>query len=210
MKYCISIMLVAVLLLIILIVYRRTSQDKFCRCKMCKSTINQNDNFCKKCGIELKADCKEIIIRKTNRRISIGIYILLGIIIISGSVGVCLYYQNGDLLYDLSGSTGAYAKKYDNTLSDADYWLVDCEALSDGTFKKSIRTKKLETLIVDSRTTDGEMILTIETENSKKEYDISNTAGEKELDISGFESGLLKMSISHPKSEHIFVCIKWK
>ena len=30
---------------------------------------------------------------------------------------------------------GVYAQKYDNTISDADYWIVDCKALSDGVFK---------------------------------------------------------------------------
>lgn len=171
MKYCISIILIAVFLLVILIVYRRISQYKFCRCKQCKSTIGQNDSFCKKCGIELTADNKEIIIKKANRRISVGIYALLGIIIISGVTGVFLYSRNGSLLYDLSGSTGVYAQKYDNTISDADYWIVDCKALSDGVFKKSVRNEKLENLIVEGRTTDGEMILTVEAGNCKKEYD---------------------------------------
>ena len=110
LKYCISIILIAVFLLVILIVYRRISQYKFCRCKQCKSTIGQNDSFCKKCGIELTADNKEIIIKKANRRISVGIYALLGIIIISGVTGVFLYSRNGSLLYDLSGSTGVSVK----------------------------------------------------------------------------------------------------
>lgn len=200
----------AVFLLVILIVYRRISQYKFCRCKQCKSTIGQNDSFCKKCGIELTADNKEIIIKKANRRISVGIYALLGIIIISGVTGVFLYSRNGSLLYDLSGSTGVYAQKYDNTISDADYWIVDCKALSDGVFKKSVRNEKLENLIVEGRTTDGEMILTVEAGNCKKEYNITNTEGEMVFDVSEFEPGLLKLYISHPKSEHIFVCIKWK
>ena len=174
------------------------------------STIGQNDSFCKKCGIELTADNKEIIIKKANRRISVGIYALLGIIIISGVTGVFLYSRNGSLLYDLSGSTGVYAQKYDNTISDADYWIVDCKALSDGVFKKSVRNEKLENLIVEGRTTDGEMILTVEAGNCKKEYNITNTEGEMVFDVSEFEPGLLKLYISHPKSEHIFVCIKWK
>ena len=210
LKYCISIILIAVFLLVILIVYRRISQYKFCRCNQCKSTIGQNDSFCKKCGIELTADNKEIIIKKANRRISVGIYALLGIIIISGVTGVFLYSRNGSLLYDLSGSTGVYAQKYDNTISDADYWIVDCKALSDGVFKKSVRNEKLENLIVEGRTTDGEMILTVEAGNCKKEYNITNTEGEMVFDVSEFEPGLLKLYISHPKSEHIFVCIKWK
>ena len=101
-------------------------------------------------------------------------------------------------------------KKYDNTISDADYWIVDCKALSDGVFKKFGKNEKLENLIVEGRTTDGEMILTVEAGNCKKEYDITNTEGEMVFDVSEFEPGLLKLYISHPKSEHIFVCIKWK
>lgn len=54
------------------------------------------------------------------------------------------------------------------------------------------------------------MILTVEAGNCKKEYDITNTEGEMVFDVSEFEPGLLKLYISHPKSEHIFVCIKWK
>ena len=70
--------------------------------------------------------------------------------------------------------------------------------------------ESLKNLIVEGRTTDGEMILTVEAGNCKKEYDITNTEGEMVFDVSEFEPGLLKLYISHPKSEHIFVCIKWK
>ncbi len=210
MKYVIGIALVSIFVLIILTIYKKIVQDKLCICKACKNTINQSDIFCKKCGKELMADDKEIIIKKSNRKLSIGIYTLLGIIIFSGVLTVYLYSKNGDLLYDLSGSTGVYASKYDNTLSDADYWIVDCEALSGGIFKKSVRSDSLKNLIVEGKTVDGQLILTAESGKTKKEFDISDTNGEVTFDMGDFKSGLLKLSISHPKSEHIFVCVKWQ
>ena len=147
--------------------------------------------------------------KKINKKRYIAKCILIGITVISGTVGVGLYSCNGDIFYDLSGSTGIYAEKYDNTISDADYWIVDCKALTEGVLKKSIRNKKYEKLIVEGRTTDGEMILAIAAGTDKKEYDISNTNGELEIDIGELETDLLKLSVSHPQSENIFVCIKW-
>lgn len=210
MKYSVSICLIALLLLIVLLVYRRMSKDEVCLCNKCKKKVDKSDKFCKNCGIELQPEDKEIIIKRSSGKITAATYLLLGIIIISIVSGFYLYSQNGDILYDLSGSTGVYAEKYDNTLSNEDYWIVDCRALSEGTFRKSFVADEAKQLIIEARTTEGKMMLTLQSDSAVKKYDISDTRGETVVDLSEFGSDMIKMSISHPKSEHIYLCIKWK
>ena len=142
---------------------------------------------------------------KINRKVLAGVYACIGILTVSGVSGVYAYSRSGDLFYDLSGSTGIYAQKKDNTLSDAGYWTVTCRALSDGTFKKSVKKEKINRFLVDAKTSDGKLILSIDTGSTIKEYDISDTKGEIALDVCGQDADTWKLAVSHQNAEHIAV-----
>lgn len=147
---------------------------------------------------------------KINRKVLAGVYACIGILAVSGASGVYAYSRNGDLFYDLSGSTGIYAQKKDNTLSDASHWTVTCRALSEGTFKKSIKQKKVNSFFVDAKTSDGNLILSVDTGSIVKEYDISDTKGEIALDVRGLDADTWKLAVSHQKAKHISLSIRWE
>lgn len=208
-KFFVGIIVLSVISIILFLIYKRKINNYFI-CKECNTKIDETDKFCKNCGKKLKEYTRKRVIRQSNKKILISLYAMLIAVITMVLVYVLTYSKNGDIFYDLSGSTGVYMQKNDNTISSEKFWFVDCRALSNGILKKSVRNNDIHKIMVQGKTSSGKLTLKVISGKQEKVYDISNTDGEIEIKMDGLSGDLIKFFITHSKADHIYIKIRWE
>lgn len=199
----------SIILIILFLIYKKKTDNYFI-CKECGTKTGVTDKVCKKCGTELNEIIRERVIKQSNKKFLMSIYAMLIVVIAMLSVYVLTYSKSGNIFYDLSGSTGVYMQKNDNTISTDKFWFVDCKALSNGILKKSVKNKEIHKIMAQGKTNSGILTLKVISGKQEKKYDISNTEGEIEIETDELSEDLIKFSITHSKSDHIYMKIRWE
>ncbi|MEG0155962.1 MAG: hypothetical protein RR678_11395 [Lachnospiraceae bacterium] len=180
-------------------------------CKTCKTRIGAHDTICKKCGMELTDDNKEIIVGKSSKRIivlCISIPIILVFIIVST---ILVLSKSNNFFYELSGSTGIYLERSESSNAQHTNWSVDCQALTEGQLKKVINQNHvdLKELKVINNTTEGNLKLKIEQNNLSEIIEIENETNEQIFDLSKYTDDEIRLTVLHEKSDHIDFQFSW-
>lgn len=109
-------------------------------------------------------------------------------------------------------ATGMYNGYHQLYVENDNMWGIECEsALTEGTFKHVIDAKSVpKSLVVDSSSESGTLILNVTQDGITKSYNVTNTDGEDELELTWLKEGYkVQLSIEHTLVNHVFFTISW-
>lgn len=203
--------LVFVILCAGIIIFILKKESSFVRCKNCNSRIRKTDIICKKCGVDLTNENKEIIIKKTSKK-AIALCVSIPVILLALIISSVIFFSNSNnFLFELSGSLGVYLERHENYSKRNAEWEVECQALSGGKLKKVINSehKKLSEIRINNYAKNNDMILHIEQNNLKESIDINDNGIEQIINMENYSTEEIRLTVEHNKADNIAFQVKW-
>lgn len=200
-----KLLLIVLCIAVILFISWKKTNNLFC--KTCKKRVKPFHQFCNHCGAEMISKNKEVIIgvNKKTKVMSVLAVSILSIAIVFSVVQVASSFH-------LSGyGTGIYTG-YRQTYTENDrIWGVECvKALSSGSFREILKNPDTDTLLIQSQSSSGSLILNMKQGDMVESVDISNTNGTITYDLSKFsKDSEIELSVEHTTAKDIQFKISW-
>lgn len=186
----------------------RGSKRRNLVCKACGNHVGASAKCCSKCGVALTDESTANTVGMSNKVKVIG-SITTAIMLCVFGVSLFALTQNitiGNL------ATGVYSGYHQLYVQNENMWGVECDsALSDGSFRHLIEAGNIPNSIdVNSSSSSGTLILNVKQNGTTESYEISNTNGEQQLNLSWLEQGYdVQLSVEHTLVKDIYFVLSW-
>jgi len=177
-------------------------------CKTCVNHVGSKVKCCSKCGVPL-TDKNTANTVGMSKKVKVIGSLATAIMLCVFGVSLFAVIQNitiGNL------ATGVYSGYHPLYVQNESMWGVECDStLSEGSFRHLIEADNIPNSIdVNSSCSSGTLILNVEQNGTIKSYEISNTNGEQQLDLSWLGQGYeVQLSVEHTLAKDINFVISW-
>ncbi len=173
------------------------------KCDKCNSDIPQGSKYCSCCGNEI------IPVENINKKSTKGLMItfitcFVAMFIVFIGFSISIFMNEG-----FDTSNGISIGLIESNLGDK--WKVSY-IKSTEEFNKNIKIKdnSPKTLYVESQCGEGKIYLTIKQDSVEEIIDITEVLETKEIDLSSFKDGVVKLHLSGEGAENVKFKAYWK